>query len=161
MQITPPNPIRISSHPRRRIVTTLAAAAFALLAITAAAPATAAAKPLVWKPALKAILRVDDQAVKEWDAFQIEKKNDRFLVQLGGRFLLVDAQQKQVFELAPATIERAGSDLLWDPANRPAKPLATSNWVVRDVGLALRIKVRLDAEGRTLDLQLPHPSSRP
>jgi hypothetical protein len=139
-------------------VATLAAAAFALLA--AAAPTAAAGKPLTWKPAQQAILRVDDQAIKEWDAYQIEKKNDRFVVQLGGRFLLVDAAQQQVFELVPATIGRKGSDLLWDPADRPEKPLATSNWVVRDVGLALRIRVRLDAEGRTLDLQLPHSSSR-
>ena len=150
--------IAISTNPQRRSVATLAAAAFALLA--AAVPAAAAGKPLTWKPAQQAILRVDDQAVKEWDAYQIEKKNDRFLVQLGGRFLLIDAAQQQVFELVPATIERKGSDLLWDPADRPEKPLATSNWVVRDVGLALRIRVRLDAEGRALDLQLPHSSSR-
>ena len=151
-----PMAILIATSPQRRSVATLAAAVLALLAAAAAA----AGKPLTWKPAQQAILRVDDQAVKEWDAYQIEKKNDRFLVQLGGRFLLVDAAQQQVFELVPATIERKGPDLLWDPADRPEKPLVTSNWVVRDVGLALRIRVRLDAEGRALDLQLPHPSSR-
>src|ERR1700687_377732 len=110
----------------------------AILSITAAAPA----KPLVWKAASNAFLHVNDQPIKEWDAFQIEKKLDRFLVQLGERFLLVDAQQKQVFEIVPATIEHSGSDLLWNPANRPPKSLATSNWLVRNVGEALRIKVR-------------------
>lgn len=159
MPTTALNVTRTSAHPRRRIAATLAAAAFALLTIAAWVPA-AAGKPLLWKAALSAFLRVDDQPVKEWAAFQIKKKNDRFLLQLGGRFLLLDAQKKQVFEVAPATIERPGSDLLWDPADRPAKPLATSNWVVRDVGVALQIKVRLDAEGRMLDLQLPHPPSR-
>lgn len=128
----------------------------AFLSITA----TAAAKPLLWKAAYNAFLHVNDQPLKEWDAFQVEKKNDRFLVRLGERFLLIDVQQKQVFELVPATIERSGSDILWDPANRPEKPLATSNWLVRNVGEALRIKVRLDAEDHTLDLQLPHPPSR-
>ena len=107
-----------------------------------------------------AFLRVNDQPPKEWDAFQIEKKNDRFLLEIGDRFLLLDAQQKQAFELAPATIERSGSDVLWDPDNLPRKPLATSNWIVRNVGEALRIKFQLDAEDRTLDLQLPHPPSR-
>ena len=151
MQTTTPSAIRISA---------MASASVVLLAVAAGLAASAAAKPLTWKPVERAILRVDDQAVKEWDVYQVEKKNDRLLVQLGGRFLLVDAQQQQVFELLPATIERKGSDLLWDPVDRPEKPLATSNWAVRDVGPALRIRVRLDAEGRALDLQLPHPSSR-
>lgn len=128
----------------------------AILSITA----TATAKPLLWKAALGAFLHVNDQPIKEWDAFQIEKKNDRFLVKLGERFLLIDVQQKQVLELVPATIEHSGSDILWDPANRPEKPLATSNWLARNVGEALRIKVRLDAEDHTLDLQIPHPPSR-
>jgi hypothetical protein len=157
MQAMAPAAIPISTRPQRRSLVAVAAAAFVLLA-TVAVPAAAAGNPLTWKPAQQAILRVDDQALKEWDVFQIEKKNDRFLVQLGGRFLLVDAAQRQVFELAPATIERKGSDLLWDPVDRPAKPLATSNWVVRDVGPAQRIRVRLDAEGRALDLQVPHSS---
>ena len=162
MQIMAYTTMSISASPQRRSLATVAAAAFVLLAAIGAVPtpAVAAGKPLIWKPAQQAILRVDDQAVKEWDVYQVEKNNDRHLVQLGGRFLLVDAAQQQVFELLPATIERKGSELLWDPADRPAKPLATSNWVVRDVGPALRIKVRLDAEGRALDLQLPHPSSR-
>ena len=130
----------------------------ALLAI-AAAPRSIAA-PLVWKPVVNAFLRVNDQGLKEWSVFQIEKKNDRFLVQLADRFLLVDAQQKQVFELVPAKVGRSGPDVLWDPADKPAKPLATSAWLVRDVGLAERIRMRLDAEDRTLDLQVPHPPSR-
>jgi hypothetical protein len=159
MQIMAHTTISISASPQRRSLATVAAAAFVLLATVAAAlPDRPGSHHL--KPAQQAILRVDDQAVKEWDVYQVEKNNDRLLVQLGGRFLLVDAQQQQVFELVPGTIERKGSDLLWDPMDRPEKPLATSNWVARDVGPALRIRVRLDAEGRALDLQLPHPSSR-
>src|SRR3990172_3071394 len=158
MPAVTPKASRTSADRHRRCVATFAAA-FALLAAAGVA-SSAAGKPLTWKPAEQAILRVDDRAVKEWDVYQVEKKNDRFLVQLGGRFLLMDAPQQQVFELLPANIERQGADLLWDPVDRPEKPLATSNWVVRDVGLALRIKVRLDAEGRVLDLQLPRPSGR-
>jgi hypothetical protein len=135
-------------------------AAFALLALTLFAQAVAA-KPLLWKPVTNAFLRVNDQGLKEWSVFQVEKKDPRYLIQLADRFLLVDAQRKQVFELAPATIERSGSDMLWDAADKPSRPLATSAWLVRDVGLAYRIKMRLDAEDRTLDLQLPHPASRP
>lgn len=131
-----------------------------LLAL-AALTQSAAGAPLLWKTVANAFLRVNDEGVKEWGAFQIEKKDDRFLLQLADRFLLVDMQQKQVFELAPADVARNDSGLLWDPANKPAKPLATSEWLVRDVGLAQRIKMRLNAENRTLDLQVPHRSSRP
>jgi hypothetical protein len=133
----------------------------ALVLLALAAPFRSAAEPLVWKTVVSAILRVNDEGIKEWDVFQIETKDDRFLLQLADRFLLVDAQEKQVFELVPATVHRSDPDVLWDPADRPAKPLATSSWLVRDVGPAQRIKMHLDAEDRTLDLQIPHPSSRP
>jgi hypothetical protein len=136
------------------------AAALTLLAL-AALTRSAAAAPLVWKPVASAFLRVNDQGAKEWSVFQIEKKNDRFLLQLADRFLLVDAQQKQIFDVPAAKIDRSGSDVLWDPADKPATPLATSSWLVRNVGLAERIKMHLDAEDRTLDLQIPHPYSRP
>lgn len=119
-----------------------------------------AGKALLWKPVTAAFLHVNDQPVKEWDVFQIEKKNDRFLVQIGERFLLIEPQEKRVFELAPAAVTHSGSNVLWDPADRPEKPLASSEWLVRDVGEAYRIKVRLDTEDHALDLQIPHPPSR-
>jgi hypothetical protein len=147
---------RADSIPARRLS---AASAFLLSVLGAALPL--GAETLTWVPVEMAFLRVDDSAPKEWDVHQIEKKNDRFLVQLGGRCLFVDAAQKQVFELDSATIQREDSDLLWDPEDRPEKPEATSDWIVRDVGMALRIRMRLDSEGRTLDLQIPHPPSRP
>jgi hypothetical protein len=140
--------------------TTVRRAFLALLAAAAFACSTAG-EPLVWKTVGNAFLRVNDSGVKQWDVFQIEKKDDRFLVQLANRYLLVDSQKKQVFQLNPAKIKRDGPDRLWDPADAPEKPLATSAWIVRDVGLAQRIKMHLDAEDRTVDLQIPHPSSRP
>jgi hypothetical protein len=118
--------------------------------------------PLLWKYVLHAFLRVNDSGVKDWSVFQIKNEHDRFLVQLSGRILFVDASRKRVFDLTPSALERNDSgDILWDPADQPAKPLATSEWIVRDVGLAYRIKMRLNAEGRTLDLQIPHPARRP
>jgi hypothetical protein len=133
----------------------------AAVAFLAVAAAVLAATPLVWKNVANAFLRVNDSGVKEWSVFQIEDKHDRFLVQLGERFLFVDANRKQVFELAPATLDGNESEILWDPNDKPARPLATSEWLVRDVGLAYRIKMRLNAEDRTLDLQIPHSASRP
>jgi hypothetical protein len=129
-----------------------------LLAFTAGA--LAATKPIVWKPARNAFLHVNDQPVKDWDAFEIEKKSDRYLLKLEGKYLFLDTQQKNVFELSENTLQRQGSDLLWDPDTLPEKPMGTSNWIVRDVGLALRIRFHLNQDGRDIDLQIPHKRSR-
>jgi hypothetical protein len=134
--------------------------AIALLAFLAAA-VPALAEPLIWRIAELAVLRVDDVPPKEWNIYLVERKFDRLLVQAGERFLFVNVNEKRVFGLDAAAIERRGPDLLWDPASRPANPLATSNWIARDVGLAYRVRFRLDAEGRVLDLQISHSAGRP
>ena len=117
----------------------------------------AADKPVAWKPIPQALLRVDDQPVKNWNVYMENKKSDPLLLQMGNRFLLIQVHARKIFELAPAKIEHKGTELLWHPANLPAEPLATSNWIIRDVGFAYRIDARLVAENHVVDLQLPHP----
>ena len=117
----------------------------------------AADKPVTWKPIRQALLRVDDQPVKNWNVYQQNKKGDPLLLEMNNRFLLIQVHDRKVFELSPAKIERKSNELLWDPADLPAEPLATSDWVIKDVGFAYRIGARLVAEKRVLDLQLPHP----
>lgn len=114
-------------------------------------------KPVTWKPIQQALLRVDDQPVKNWNVYLENKKADPLLLEMGNRFLLIEVHERKIFEVAPAKIDRNGVNLLWDPADRPAEPLATSNWIIRDIGFAYRIGARLVAENRVLDLQLPHP----
>ncbi len=50
-------------------------------------------KPLEWKPAEQALLRVDDHPVSEWNLYQADKKNNRLLLQMNARFLLVDVTE--------------------------------------------------------------------
>jgi hypothetical protein len=126
-------------------------------ALLFAGPAFAGDKPVSWKPIQQALLRVDDQPVKNWNVYQESKKGDPLLLQMGNRFLLIQVHERKIFELAPAKIEHKGAELLWDPAGRPAEPLATSDWIIRDIGFAYRIGARLVAENRAIDLQLPHP----
>jgi hypothetical protein len=114
-------------------------------------------RPAAWKPAEQALLRVDGRPLTDWNLYQDGKKTNPLLVQMGSRYLLIDGRAKQVFELPPAKIGRKGTDLLWDPTDRPDKPLETSDWLVRDVGLAYKIVVKLVAEGHVIDVQLPHP----
>ena len=121
------------------------------------ASAFAADKPVAWKSIQQALLRVDDQPVKNWNVYEENKKGDPLLLEMGNRYLLIEVRERKIFELAPAKIERKGGQLLWDPAGLPAEPLATSNWIIRDVGFAYRIGIRLATENHAIDLQLPHP----
>ena len=130
---------------------------FAFLAGVAGPAALARAKPLDWKAAEQAILRVDDHPVAEWNLYQAGKKDDRLLLQMNARFLLIDVTARQIFELDPSKIEHRGAGLRWDPDDHPDKPLETATWLVKDVGGAYRFSARLVAENHVLDVQIPHP----
>ena len=137
------------------------AAALVLLAILAHTQRTAAFaadKAVLWKISDQALLRVDDHPVKgDWNIYQAGKKANPLLLQMGTRFLLVDGRERQIFEIDPAKIAHRGAELSWDPADHPAKALETSDWIVRDVGLAYKISARLVTENHLMDLQIPHP----
>ncbi len=142
-----------------------------------------AAETLTWKPVTAAVLKIDQRPAKGWNVYQAEKKHHLILVQLGRRFLLLDIKAHEVYELAPESLEQKGNELRWKNAEIPTaatqrkqtepatpgsgtdaaengraeKPLPSADWVVRDVGHALLVRVRLTAEGRVLEVQLPRP----
>jgi hypothetical protein len=120
--------------------------------------AAAKGKPLAWKPIKEALLRVNDAPVKEdWSVYGTGKKNDPLLLEIGNRFLLMAVHEHQVFEINPSGVEHKGEDLAWDPADRPAQPIATSGWGDDDIGTAFRIEVKINVEDRLFTLELPHP----
>ena len=121
------------------------------------ATAFAKDKPLSWKPIEDALLRVNDAPPKDWGVYRTGKKNEPLLLQIADRFLLIETHDRQVYELDSSKLERKTHEILWSPVDRPAKPLATSDWVVDDIGAAFVIKVKLDNENALIDLQLPHP----
>jgi hypothetical protein len=122
-----------------------------------AGAASAAGKPLDWKAAEQALLRVNDHPVSEWNLYQAGKKDNRMLLQMNARFLLIDVTNHQIFEIDPSKIEHKGAGLRWDPDDHPDKPLETSAWLVKDVGGAYRFSARLVPENRVIDVQIPHP----
>ena len=126
------------------------------IALASGASAFAKDKPLSWRPIEDALLRVNDAPPKEWGVYRTGKKNEPLVLQIGNRFLLIQSRDHHVFELDPAKIERKSRELLWSPADRPPKSLATSDWMVDDIGAAFVIKMKLDAENAIVDLQLPH-----
>ena len=110
---------------------------------------------IVWKPIPDAILQVDSRAPKLWNVFQPGKKFDPLLLQLGSRYLVIYVRNMQVYELKPEQLEHKGEDLLWREADKPAKPMATSDWSTKDVGSASRILVKLADEGRVINIEIP------
>jgi hypothetical protein len=131
--------------------------ALSMLAGLTASGFAASDKPVAWKSITQALLRVDDQPVKNWNVYEENKKGDPLLLEIGNRFLLIQVHERKVFDLGAAKIGHKGAELLWDPASLPAEPLASADWLIKDVGFAYRVNMRLVAENRVFDLQLPHP----
>jgi hypothetical protein len=138
-----------------RIILKRAATLAAFLLILAAGSRAADKEKIVWKSIPNAILQVDSRAPKVWNVFQPGKKNDPLLLQLGSRYLVIYVRNMEVFELKPEQLERKGENLLWREADKPAKPLATSDWSIKDVGSASRILLKLAGEGRTINIEIP------
>ena len=114
-----------------------------------------AAGQIVWKPIPQVILHIDDQAPKLWNVYRTGKKTDPLLLQLGARMLVIYIHNQAVYEIKPGQLEHKGQDLLWHEADRPEKPLPTADWSTRDVGSAWRVRFKLAAEGRRVDIQIP------
>jgi hypothetical protein len=124
------------------------------LLLTLAAPADSADK-IVWKPIPDAILQIDARPAKIWNLYQAGKKYDPLLLQLGARSLVIYVHIQKVYEIKTERLEHKGEDLLWHESDKPAKPLATSDWSARDIGSAWRVRLKLADEGRTIDIQIP------
>jgi hypothetical protein len=127
----------------------------ALLFVLAASSLAADKEKIVWKPIPNAILQVDSRAPKIWNVFQAGKKFDPLLLQLGSRYLVIYVRNMEVFEIKPEQLDHKGEDLMWREADKPAKPMATSDWSVKDVGSASRILLKLAGEGRIINIEIP------
>jgi hypothetical protein len=110
---------------------------------------------ILWKSIPNAILQVDSRAPKLWNVFQTGKKFDPLLLQLGSRYLVIYVRNMEVYEIKPEQLEHKGEDLLWRESDKPAKPVATSDWSIKDVGSASRILVKLADEGRVVNIEIP------
>jgi hypothetical protein len=126
-----------------------------LLLILAGHLPAADKEQIVWKSIPDAILQVDSRAPKIWNIFQAGKKTDPLLLQLGSRYLVIYVRNMEVYEIKPEQLGHKGEDLLWRESDKPAKPVATSDWSLKDVGSAMRILIKLSDEGRILNVEIP------
>lgn len=110
---------------------------------------------VVWKQLDQAILRVDDQPPKDWNIYRANRKGDVLLLQLGGRFLLLDTRKQEVREIDPGSVTRDKDTLSNTGGEKDGKPISSSAWSVRDVGAARRVLFKLDPEGHSFTIELP------
>jgi hypothetical protein len=77
------------------------------------------------------------------------------LLRLWRRYLLVNVQEQEVYELDPDKVKLQGENVEWSPSDLPTDPIETSEWKTRDVGPMRRVKFRFGKTGNFLDIQLP------
>lgn len=134
--------------------------AFAALLILLSAPIGAVSghepEKIVWKPVADAQLKLDGKPLKTWNVYLGEKKKYLVLIQLVRRFLLIDTKARGVYEVKPEDLTGRGKDLESDLAAAMERPIPSSDWIVRDVGPAELVRVRLGDYGRVVEVQLPH-----
>jgi len=123
--------------------------------VIATASVAAGEETHVFKPLTQAILKMDGKQARYWDLFRGEKREHLLLVQLGRRYLLLDTKEREILELDPAALEHRDKEVRWTRAEKYEKKVESADWSIRSVGPAIAIKVRLSAEGRVMELQLP------
>jgi hypothetical protein len=129
-----------------------------LLAMTSAYSAQAqtaqAEKKSVWKPVPFAILKFNETAPKSWNIYHSEKRG-MILVHLWKRYLLMDLEEQEVYDIDPEKIKAQGENVEWSNASIPENAIEVSEWKQRNVGQLERIRFRFGTEGHFLEVQLP------
>jgi hypothetical protein len=139
-----------------------AAVVLLLLAVAATAHAQVdATKKLTWHTVEFAIVKFNDNAPNSWNIYHSEKKGV-LLVRLWKRYLLVNVQDQEVFDIDPERIKVAGDSVEWSMADVPDKPIDTVDFTGRSVGTMERIRFRFGKNGHLLEIQIPlGPNGRP
>jgi hypothetical protein len=143
---------------RDPFVRALMCCAILLFAAGGLTPSAAAeAENIAFKRQATAILKMDGKPVKFWEVYVAKKRGHLVLVQLGRRYLLLDTKEKAVLEIEPGAIQQKskGNEVAWARSPQSEKKIESAAWSLRSVGPAVAIKVRLSAEGRLLEIQLP------
>ncbi|HEY1424628.1 MAG TPA: hypothetical protein VGF20_14335 [Candidatus Acidoferrum sp.] len=107
-----------------------------------------------WKSLPFAIVRYNDDAPKSWNVYRGERKGI-YLVRLWKRYLLIDTNSQDVFEINPGTVKVEGENAELAPADIPAEPIEISEWKSKDAGPVLRHRFRFGQTGNYLELQIP------
>jgi len=145
----------------RRVTVLLLLLMFATPALGQNPSPADASKKLIWHTLEFAIVRFNDTAPNSWNIYHSEKKGV-LLVRLWKRYLLVNVQDQEVFDIDPQKIKVTGDSVEWSMADVPEKPIDTPDFLERNVGSMERVRFRLSKNGHFLELQIPlGPNGRP
>jgi hypothetical protein len=139
-----------------RRVTSAGRSVFMVLALGIAAWSSLAiaGEKSVWKPVQFAIVRYNDDAPASWNIYHGEKRG-LLLVRLWKRYMLVNVQEQEVYDVDPEKVKAQGENVEWSPADVRDQPIETTEWKVRDVGPMRRVRFRFGKAGNVLDIQVP------
>jgi hypothetical protein len=115
----------------------------------------------VWKSVPFAILKYNDQAPKSWGMYHPEKRG-LLLVRLWKRYLLINLNEQEVFDIDPLTVKQLGDNVEWTVPQSPDTLVEISEWKQRDVGGVERIRFRFGKDGHFFEMQIPlRPDGKP
>ena len=140
-----------------------AAAIFLLMVLFLSATGLTAQKSGTqqWKTLPFAIVRYNDDAPKSWNVYRGDHKGT-YLVRLWKRYLLIDTDSQNVFEIDPGKVRVADDNVELAVADIPAEPIETSEWKTKNSGPVLRHRFRFGPSGNFMELQIPvMPNGRP
>jgi hypothetical protein len=108
----------------------------------------------VWHTLEFAIVRFNENAPNSWNIYHSEKKGV-LLVRLWKRYLLVNVDDQEVYDIDPQKVKVTGDTVEWSTADVPDKPIDTPDFTGRNVGAMERVRFRLGKDGHFLELQIP------
>lgn len=112
------------------------------------------AKTMTWHSLEFAIVRFNDNAPNSWNIYHSEKKGI-FLVRLWKRYLLVNVDDQEAYDIDPQKIKVSGDTVEWSADDLPDKPIDTPDFFSRNIGTMERIRFRLGKNGHVLEIQIP------
>jgi hypothetical protein len=150
---------------RRGVAVAAAVAAIVLIAAVTvrslAQTKPESGKKSTWHSIEFGIVKFNQQAPNSWNIYHGEKKG-LLLVRLWKRFLFVDVDGEEVYDIDPRVITVHGDSVEWSLSDVPDKPIDTPEFKERNVGLVDRIQFRLGKNGHMLELQIPMgPTGKP
>ena len=118
-------------------------------------PSTAPPKTKnMWKQVPFAIVHFNEDAPKSWNLYFCSKRGV-LLLRLWKRYLLINRNTQQVFDLDPSKITAQGDDVEFTPDENPGQEAEISDWRERDLGSLHRLRFRFGEKGSYLDIQTP------
>ena len=125
------------------------------LIVARSAGTTPASDKIVWKPIPQVVLRVDDSPPKVWNLYRTGKKADPLLLQLGTRFLVLYIHNEEAYELKPEVGSNIKARTCCGAKRTDLKTDSDFRLEYTGRWLRGRIRVKLAAEGRLLEIEIP------